>query len=414
MHTMQTRKNILLWVLYDFANSIVSIVFFLYFAQWVVIEEGVADFYFNLTFTVAALLLLFTVPVTGTMLDSFLSRIKGLRFATLCTVFFYSLCAVSALNGAAIMALIFFTLGLYAYLFSFTFYTPLINDIAAPERRGRVSGFGIGANYLGQFAGLLLALPFAQGSISFFGSSARVETLLPAVTVFLIFALPMLLFFEEAPRHSLRLSALAVAKKTFHESRGLFISSGVAIFFLSYFLFNDAILTAANNFPIFLEQVWRISDATKTYLLLGILVTSAMGGALAGFIADRFGHKRTLGWILSGWVLLLPLVGLIVDFSWFVVATVLMGFWFGATWAVSRSVMAYVAPHGRRNLAFAYFGLAERASSLVGPLAWGAIVSGLVSIGSDRYRIAILSLTAFLVVGAWIFRYVTDDRACIK
>ena len=47
---MQTKKNVFLWALYDFANSLVSIVFFLYFAQWLVIDQGVADIWFNLTF----------------------------------------------------------------------------------------------------------------------------------------------------------------------------------------------------------------------------------------------------------------------------------------------------------------------------------------------------------------------------
>src|SRR3989344_5856183 len=122
---MQTKRNIFLWVLYDFANSIVFIIFFLYFAQWVVIERGVSDFYFNLTFTGAALLLLLTVPITGTLLDSRLRRLSGLRISTVCTAVLYSSCAILALNDVAIPALVLFTFGLFSYLFSFTFYTPL-------------------------------------------------------------------------------------------------------------------------------------------------------------------------------------------------------------------------------------------------------------------------------------------------
>ena len=38
------KKNIFLWTLYDFANSIVMIVFFLYFSQWLVIEKNVPLF----------------------------------------------------------------------------------------------------------------------------------------------------------------------------------------------------------------------------------------------------------------------------------------------------------------------------------------------------------------------------------
>lgn len=140
---METRKNRLLWILYDFANSIVSIVFFLYFAQWIVIDRGVPDLYFNLTFTISAVLLFFTAPLTGLFLDKSLRCIAGLRYTTILIVIFYSLCAISALSDQALSSLIFFTLGLYSYLLSFTFYTPLINDIAPQTKRGVISGLGV-------------------------------------------------------------------------------------------------------------------------------------------------------------------------------------------------------------------------------------------------------------------------------
>lgn len=94
----------------------------------------------------------------------------------------------------------------------------------------------------------------------------------------------------------------------------------------------------------------------------------------------------------------------------FTVSSVLMGFWYGATWAVSRSVMSYVAPPRQNNLAFSYFSLAERASSFVGPIVWGFTVSQLLSIGSARYRIAMLAISAFVVFGVWMLYHVRDDR----
>ena len=84
---MQSKQNVFLWILYDFANSIVSVVFFLYFVQWLVIEQGVSDFAFNLTFTIAAILLFLTVPLTGSLLDTRWRRITGLRYTTIFTAF---------------------------------------------------------------------------------------------------------------------------------------------------------------------------------------------------------------------------------------------------------------------------------------------------------------------------------------
>src|SRR3989344_3387612 len=290
---MDTKRNVFLWVLYDFANSIVSIVFFLYFAQWIVVNKGVPDLYFNLTFTISAILLLFTAPLTGTLLDKFLRRITGLRYATIFTAIFYGACAFFAVYDKPIGALIFLTLGLYSYLLSFTFYTPLINDITKHEKRGRISGLGISANYLGQITGLLIALPLSTGTLNFFGSNPRAETLLPSVLIFFIFSLPMLILFKEPGRPKEKLKFVSRLKEMIFETKLLFSFSGVGLFLLAYFLFNDAILTASNNFPIFMEQVWGVSDIVKTYILLGILVTSVIGGTLSGFIADKFGQERT-------------------------------------------------------------------------------------------------------------------------
>src|SRR3990167_1390652 len=407
---MQTRQNVFLWSLYDFANSLVSIVFFLYFAQWIVIDRGIADIYFNLTFTISALFLLFTAPITGFLLDKYFRRITGLRWATMATSLLYGACALSAISGHEITALIFFTLGLYMYRLTFTFYTPLINDISKPEKRGKVSGMGIAANYLGQFTGLLIVLPFSNGSISLFDSAARAETLLPAVIAFTLLALPMLIWFKEPEKEKNPFQLKSEWKNLVSETKRLFLFPGIALFLLAYFLFNDAILTASNNFPIFLEQVWGVSDTVKTYILLGIILTSAIGGLVSGFVADRFGHKKTMIFILSGWVFILPFIGFITNFTLFVIATTVMGFWFGSNWAVSRSVMAYLTPAKSNNLSFAYFSLIERTSSLVGPVMWGVVVSGLVYMGSYRYRLATLAVTVFIVLGLWALVKVKSDR----
>mgnify|MGYP001606892185 CR=1 FL=1 len=408
---MDTKKNISLWALYDFANSIVSIVFFFYFAQWIVVDKGIPDIYLNLTFTISAVLLLFTVPITGLLLDRFFRRITGLRVTTILAVIFYAICALLAIYDKEIMSLVFFTLAAYFYLLTFTFYTPLLKDITSADKTGRTSGIGIAANYLGQFAGLLLVLPFSNGSWNLFGAEPRAETLLPAVIIFAILTLPMLIYFHEPKKIKPELKIGDEIKNLVSQTKSLLFYPGIALFMLSYFFFNDAVLTAANNFPIFMEQVWGVSDTVKTYILIGILLTSAVGGLTAGLVADKVGHKKTLLFLVGGWLFILPFIAFIENFTLFVIATTVMGLWFGANWAVSRSVMSYLAPPQGHNLAFAYFGLVERASSFVGPIVWGLIVSGFVSIGSDRYRFATLAVTAFIVFGFISLWKVRSDRS---
>ncbi len=407
---MNTRRNIFLWALYDFANSVLSIVFFLYFAQWLVIEKGLSDTWFNLTFPISSILLLFTVPITGFLLDRYARRITGLRHTSIMVALLYGGCALSAVAGHEIQALVFFIIGTYFYLLTFTFYTPLINDIAAPGHRGRVSGWGIAANYFGQFVGLLFVLPFSNGTWTLFQSSPRAETLVPAVILFTLLMLPMLIWFKEPFREKHSFNLRSDARELFKKSKEVFMYPGVALFILAYFLFNDAILTSSNNFSIFLQQVWGVSDTVKSYILMGIVITSAIGGLVSGPIADKFGHKKTLTWVLTGWVFILPLVGFLTNFTVFVVVTVIMGLWFGANWTVSRSVMAYLAPSHAHNLAFAYFGLVERASSFVGPIVWSIVVATAAHGSSDKYRYATLAVTGFIVIGLFVLVKVKSDR----
>jgi UMF1 family MFS transporter len=331
----------------------------------------------------------------------------------------YMLCSYFAIQGNGFGTLVTFTLGLYTYLLSFTSYSPLISDISSDTNRGFVSGLGIASNYVGQFVGLLIALPFSNGTMSLFGSNPRAETLLPSVIAFCVLALPMLIWFKE-PKIQNQLSVgdnevqdnsnSSIISSLIRDTSIIYKLPGVALFLLSYFLFNDAVLTASNNFPIFLESVWGVSDTVKTYILLGILVTSALGGLISGKIADKIGHKRTLMWITGGWIVILPLVGLSTQFSVFVSMTVIMGFWFGSNWAVSRSVMSYLAPARYTNLTFAYYGLVERASSFVGPIIWGLTIYHFEYAGVTKYRYATLAITCFILLGFIVLSKVRSDR----
>src|SRR3989338_3950213 len=109
------KKNIFLWTLYDFANSIVSIVFFLHFSQWLVGDKGVADFWYNMIFAGGSILLLITAPVLGSIADRsgrnhfFLNRITILTFvAFICvsviTLFF---------SNQVVLAVLFFLIANY-------------------------------------------------------------------------------------------------------------------------------------------------------------------------------------------------------------------------------------------------------------------------------------------------------------
>ncbi len=420
LHTVRSMntKNIILWTLYDFANSVAVIVFFLYFSQWLVIDKGVSDLAYNMLFAVSSIFLVLTAPVFGSIADikqnqqTYLNRITLLAFVSFICATFVAL----FFSKQVYLAAIFFLLANYFYQFSFVFYNSLLYYIAPAEKWGRISGIGQAGNWLGQIAGLLIALPFASGTVYLLGESGRAQAFLPAVLVFILLALPMLLFFR-LPKEktiSVTINFTKEYKNQWKKFIDLIHAPGMGLFLLAYFFFNDAIVTALNNFPIYLANVFNISDTTKTLLLAGILITSVIGALGCGWFADKVGLKKTLMIVLGIWVIVFPLLAATYNFSIFVLLTVIMGFLFGSIWTVTRAAMTALCPKEKLNFGFSFYTLAERVSTLIGPLTWGVITSLLITLGVVRYRLALISMAVFVAAGIFFLKKVTIPEAKLK
>jgi len=406
-------KRLVLWSLYDFANSIVMVAFFLYYSEWLVVERGVSDFWFNMTFVGSSLLFLFTVPVAGAIADKLKVALPGLRVTTALSVVFFFITGLIAVAfpeyyGVSIVT---FSLATYFYLFCFTYYNPLLNDVAIPERHGLASGWGMFGDWTGQIFGLLVTLPFATGALSLFGSHGRAATLIPAAILFLLFSLPMLVFFKEkSVRVDVPISLKGEYQSAFKSFLKLCALPGVGLFFLAYFFFNDAVTTASNNFPIFVQKVFSASDLTQTLLLIAIITASAIGSPVSGWLADRFGFKKTLLWILGGWIVIFPLMAIAKDFNLFIIICIVMGLWFGAIWTVTRAYLLHLTPPSMFNQSFTYYTLMERLATFIGPISWSLAIAYLPSAGALNYRSAAVLMAVFVGIGLLIARRLPDDK----
>lgn len=404
------KKNIFLWTLYDFANSISVFVFFVYFSQWLVIDNKVADIWFNLIFVGSTILLVFTAPIFGSIADKTEARMPFLQILTVLQFLALLVVSLLALLSPNSFPVVFWTafaflFANYFYQFSFVFYNPILDSLAPRSLQGFVSGLGQSANWLGEVAGALLTLPLLSGAVFLIGSPGRVQTFLPATLLFFLFSLPMLLLFKEKIQvKKVKIDVILEYKLAVRSFIDLCKTHGIGRFLLGYFFFNDAMLTAVNNFPIYLERVFKIPDQTKSLLLLAVLATSAIGALVVGFISDKIGLKKTLLIILGSWVVIFPLNASMTNFTYFAILTIIIGFLFGATWTVTRAVMIYLSPAERLNHAFSYYTMAERFSTFIGPVSWGLITLFLVNTGSLRYRVAMASMALFILIGFFIVR----------
>lgn len=387
------RKKIFLWSLYDFANSIVFINFLLYFTQWLVLDGGLSDFWFNATFAISTILLFLSAPILAAFTDKFGHRMFFLNFSTLGTALCYGLAALLAMQNSNILLIaLFFLLGQYFYQLSFVFYNPLIEELSDNSHRGRVSGIGQFSNAIGQVVGLAIMLPLA---------GTRLSPLLPSIGIFILLALPFMIFYKENTQKVMIKSEMKGFGLFYRKLIPFFSLSIAAPLLFAFFFYNDALVTVTNNYSIYMQKVFAIPDSSKSLLLMLIVVMNAIGGLLSGWIGDKIGIKKTLYVVLCFWILVIPVIALTTNMFIFMILTAFLGLFIGAMWAISRAYMSLLLSKEDMGYGFSFYTILERFSTLVGPLTWGGIIA-LLGTDSQSYRVAMCSMTAFVIIGLLI------------
>ena len=104
--------------------------------------------------------------------------------------------------------------------------------------------------------------------------------------------------------------------------------------------------------------------------------------------------------MLAVWAVGLALLAGFLAPAPFLVAGVILGAGVGGTQVVERVVLTRLAPPERLGEMFGVYGLVGKASAVVGPVVYGAIVATLVEpLGRGAYQVAVVALIVPLIVG---------------
>lgn len=359
-----------------------------------IIDGGLSDFWYNAIFAITSIILFLSAPTLAAFTDKHGGRKYLLNFTTVGTFLSYGLATVFAYLGVQYIFIIAicFLIGQYFYQLSLVFYNSLIEDVADTEHRGRASGIGQFSNSLGQVLGLAVAIPL---------SATRLQPLFPSLLIFIILALPMMLFFKDSrpKERKIDIKILKDGEKEYFKKMVVFFSISIAApILVAFFFFNDALVTITNNYPIYMERVFGVSDTIKNILLMGVLLMSAIGGLVSGRIADRIGAFKTLKYILIGWIILIPLIAISKGLVFLSIFSVLVGSLIGSMWATTRAYLSKILKKEELSYGFSFYAIVERVATLFGPLAWGGIIAGL-GIQQISYRIAMAAMTLFVIIG---------------
>jgi len=416
-----SKKDIWLWALYDFANSIAYVGFVFYFGLWFVAEMGGSDLWISGAVAISTVVLLFTLPIFGHLSDRTHRRMPFLLvLSLLCMAAMVGLGLVAGsvdvltFSSAAIVMAMYFCVQ-YFYQSSFAFYHSFLQDLSASGVSvEKISGFGLAMGQLGNIFGLAIFLPIALGKVSIFGMSEKPAIFAVAGLLFFLFSLPTWCFLKDrydVPSTRSESTSLGSSlKEVLRSLRNIRQYPGVLPYLISYYLFADAILTLGLFGFLYLEIVGGLDDTAKS-IAGSVSVLATMLGALMSPVCVRLFHgnsKRVIFTFLILWSILLVLLAIAQTGMFFMAILVANGFVFGVIFALSRAFYSRLIPRDKQAELFSIYVLFERAASILGPLVWSGVAFAFSSYGPDRYRFSVFALAIIVALSLIPLRYVPE------
>jgi UMF1 family MFS transporter len=400
------------WALYDFANTIFSFAVVsgaigLWLTETAQFGERDGNVLLSVGVIVSVGINAIVSPILGALSDRTGRRLPFLLFFTL-------LCIVpTALIGfsPAALGLALFVVANFAYQAALIYYDATLKVVSLPSTRGTLSGIGVAVGYMGTvFVGLLIFLAEIPVADRFLLSAVLFG--LFAVPIFAVVREPSL---ADAQPITVRvvLGSWSQLARTIEHAREV---PGLLRFLVGRFFYSDAVNTIIVVMSIVAVRAVGLSD-TEAILVLLALTVVAIGASFAwGTVVDRLGPKRTLLIILASWAVGLAIGGLSLGLEnplkivLFLVAGGILGSGLGGVQVADRVLMVRLSPPERVGEFFGLYGLVGKGSQVIGQLAYGAVIFVLFdSLGTGAYQVAVLSLLATMLIGAWLLLPVSDQ-----
>ncbi len=414
---MSSRRTILAWCLYDFANSafatlVVTFVYAAFFTKVIAPDEVTGTWLWSRSVSITAFTVALLSPFLGALADRAGYRKRFLGFFTLVAVL-GSVLLYTATPGEVVKALFWFTVANIAFEMGGVFYNAFLPDIAPPERIGRVSGYGWALGYAGGLSALGLALVgLVDAEIPWFGFSKegyqhiRATNLLVAGW-FAVFSLPLFLWVGEGaarPGAKGELVAGSVRQliRTLREIRRY---PDIFRLLLARLFYADGLNTIFAFGGIYAAGVFGFTF--EELLIFGLVLNVAAGaGAFGlGFVDDWLGGKRTIQISLLGFITAATTALLTGQRALFWAAGLLIGLCAGPNQAASRSLMGRFVPADKKNEFYGLFAFSGKATAFLGPFLLGELTR---LFGSQRAGMA--AVLVFFVVGLVLIQRVDEER----
>jgi len=442
------------WALYDFANTVFSMnIATLYFSAWLIADLGYSNTLYAVANGIASALVIVSIPLFGAISDATQRRkpwVVGFTLIACVALVLMAILGQTSLPlvgegivdpapsssgispGFALFGVLgAFVVANYAYQGAQPFYNAMMPELAPNEHRGRLSGIGTSLGYVGSITGVLLTLPFFTGAIPLIGAlpenliswlrdvvpltshGGRVSAFVPTALLFLLFSVPLFVFCRDHNAQAGRRqvtwrNAFGDLRRTVQDAKK---HPGTLRFILASFLYQDAMGTMVANMALYAIFAMGFARGSEAVLLLVLTIPAIIGSYAIGRMVDRFGPKRTLSWVIVGWIfLLIAMIAAPTRMSFWIVGAGI-GLIFGGIATAERPLLLSLVPDIEGARFFSLMVLSSRAAAVVGPFIWAFAVDGLTpAIGvGHAYRAGVLTVAIGMAFAWWVLRKVPDN-----
>jgi len=403
------KKHIISWTLFDFANSsyaavIAAVVFPVYYANVVVGNEaGLGDAWWGRAISASMAIVALTSPLIGGIADYGGRRKRFLFLYTLLSV-----CGVASLalleKGAIVegfMLILVANIGMEGGL---VFYNSFLPRIAPKEYQGRVSAWGFMVGYGGSILSLLIALPLVR-------AGHFQATWLMVALFFAVFSVPAFLYLPKDEKGASSfahagMNGLVFTLKTLKE---LLKRREPRKFVLAYLIYEDGVNTVIVFSSIFAATTLGFQAQELIVLYIVVQSTALAGALMMAKPIDTWGPKKVVIVSLLLWISVAAIAFFVQEKSHFWMLASFAGLGLGTVQAASRAFYSQFVPADKEAEYFGVYSLVGKSSAIIGPLVFGQVS---MTFGSQRP--AILSVTAFFLIGLIILLTVRGGEPNVR
>ena len=377
-----------------------------------------AGSYFPYLVSLSVLLTVFVLPVMGAIADR-AARKKPLLAAAAFTGAGATIAMAFVTGERYLLGGLLFIIANIAFGASVVVYNSFLPRLAGPDDRDKVSSRGWALGYLGGGVLLLLNLVVVTW-LTIDGDDRRTLDLarwciVSAGVWWAVFTLLPLRWLREHPSAEAGTGGGGNVLTDGFRQLGRTVRSlrayPLTLFFLVAFLvYNDGIQTVISLASQFGTEELKLEQSALIVTILIVQFLAFGGALLLGAVATRIGARKTVLIALAGWLGVILAAFRLPEGEPvpFMLLGVAIGLVMGGSQALSRSLFSQLIPDGREGEYYGFYEISDKGTSWLGPLAFGLVFQL-----TNSYRIGLVSLVVFFIVGGILLAMVPIRRAIV-